>query len=381
MVRTYKGVYFFSLAFRIKVDKMRKEMRNIFARLVLAFSVLTAAVSCEHKELCYYHPHTAPVRVNVDWSLFPMDTPTGMTAFAFPFMYDDDRLFKFITHNIYSITLDLEAGFFNTLVFNQDQYEYGTIEFFNLDNYNEAEARIVPTKATNWYTTKLPDTKVYSEPEWLAVGSVENIEVTEEMVKIAEEEFLANRKPQITRASKTINDLATVYPISVTKQIEFKILCEGLYNLRSVRASIDGLAEGCILYSRETTSGKVTHTIEEWEVNEFPDDIVSGYLESKLCTFGIPAGHNGNPAENLLSVHLLLVDNKTVLDYDYPIGDILAQFNELDGMDGQIQKVVVELVIPERLPDVEPAGGGASGGFDIGVDDWGDEIVTHFPII
>ena len=358
---------------------MRKEMKNIFAKLVLAFSVLTAALSCDHKELCYYHPHTAPVRVNVDWSLFPMDTPTGMTAFAFPFMYDDGRIFKFVSHNIHNITLDLEAGFFNTLVFNQDESEYGTIEFFNLEDYQKAEARIVPTKSTNWYTTKLPDTKVYSEPEWLAVGFVENIEVTEEMVKIAEEEFLANRKEQITRASKTINDLATVYPISVTKQIQFKILCEGLYNLRSVRASIDGLAEGCVLYTRETTSGLVTHTIEEWEVNEFPYDIVSGHLESKLCTFGIPAGHKGNPYENILSLHLLLVDNKTVVDYDFPVGDILAQFKDLDGMDGQIQNVLVELTIPERLPDVEPVGG-VGGGFDVTVDDWGDEIVTEFPI-
>lgn len=378
MVRTDEGVYFIGLAVRFKVGKMRKEMKNIFARLVLAFSVLTAAISCEHKELCYYHPHTAPVRVNVDWSLFPMDTPTGMTAFAFPFMYEDDRVFKFVTHKIDNITLDLEAGFFNTLVFNQDESEYGTIEFFNLEDYQKAEARIVPTKSTNWYTTKLPDTKVYSEPEWLAVGFVENIEVTEEMVKIAEEEFLANRKQQITRASKTINDLATVYPISVTKQIEFNILCSGFYNLRSVRASIDGLAEGCVLYTRETTSGMVTHTIDAWDATELPHDVSKGYIFSKLCTFGIPAGHKGNPEENILSLHLLLVDNKTIVDYDFPIGDILAQFNELDGLDGEIQKVVVDLVIPERLPDVMPEGG-SSGGFDINIDDWGDETVIEFP--
>jgi hypothetical protein len=55
-------------------------------------------------------------------------------------------------------------------------------------------------------------------------------------------------------------------------------------------------------------------------------------------------------------------------------------FNELDGLDGQIQNVLVELAIPERLPDVEPVGG-VGGGFDIGVDDWGDEIVTEFPFI
>ena len=32
--------------------------------------MLMLLVSCNHKELCYSHPHTAKVRVNVDWSEF-----------------------------------------------------------------------------------------------------------------------------------------------------------------------------------------------------------------------------------------------------------------------------------------------------------------------
>ena len=89
-------------------------MSNSFASLVLALSVIIAATSCEHKELCYYHPHVAPVRVNVDWSLFTMEDPTGMTAYAYPLHEDDNDIYRFISHNINYITLDLEAGFFHT---------------------------------------------------------------------------------------------------------------------------------------------------------------------------------------------------------------------------------------------------------------------------
>lgn len=351
---------------------------NIFASLILTMAMIVAT-SCEHKELCYYHPHTAPVRVTVDWSLFTMDSPTGMTAIAYPLTYDDVDNWKFVSHNIHYITLDLEAGAFNTLVFNQDVSEFGTLEFSNLDDYEKAQATVVQTKSADWLSTKFPNTKVCSEPEWLAVGTAENVEVTEEMVKIAEEEFLASRNEQMIRAvTKTVNDVATVTPISITKQIQFNVYCEGLYNLRSVRASINGLADGCYLYSKENTSGKASHAIETWDVNEFDYDITKGYLVSKLCTFGIPSGHTGTPEENVFSIHLLLVDNSTVIDYDFNVGDILTKFNELDGQDGEIQKVVVDLVIPERLPDVAPVGG-AGGGFDINVDDWGDETVVHFP--
>ncbi len=356
---------------------MRRCMSNSFASLVLALSVIIAATSCEHKELCYYHPHVAPVRVNVDWSLFTMEDPTGMTAYAYPLHEDDNDIYRFISHNIDYITLSLEAGFFHTLVFNQSESEYGTLEFSNLEDYNTAQVRVVQAQA-NWYSTKAPETKVGSEPEWLGVGRAENIEVTEEMVKIAEEEYLASRKDMMRSLGRAINNVATVTPISVIKQVEFRVYAEGLYNLRSVRASVDGMSEGCILSTGENIEGKVGHTVDIWDVETEETDITRGDLVAKLGTFGIPKGHKGVPEENKFTIHLLLVDNSTTLDYDFYIGDILSQFNDLDGSNGEIQKVVVELKLPERLPDVKPVGG-VGGGFDMDFDDWGDEIVTVIP--
>lgn len=307
-----------------------------------------------------------------------MDEPTGMTAYAYPLHEDENDIYRFISHNINYITLELEAGFFHTLVFNQSESEYGTLEFSNLEDYNTAQVRVLQTKS-NWYATKAPDTKVGTEPEWLAVGTAENVEVTEEMVRIAEEEFLANRQEQMMRAiGRAINNVATVTPISVIKQVEFRVYCEGLYNLRSVRASVDGMAEGCILATGEVTQGSVSHTIDAWSIEEYEYDITRGELVATLGTFGIPSGHTGKPEENKFSIHLMLVDNQTTVDYDFNIGDLLTEFKELDGSNGELQKVVVKLRLPEKLPDVKPVDG-VDGGFDVDFSGWGDEIVTVIP--
>lgn len=358
---------------------MRRCNPTPVASLVLTLSVIFAAISCEHKELCFYHPHTAPVRVNVDWSLFTMEEPTGMTAYAYPLNEDDVDYYRFITHNLDYITLDLEAGKFHTLVFNQSESEFGTIEFADLEDYSSAQVRVVQVKS-NWYASKAPQTKVGSEPEWFATGSAENVEVTEAMVQTAEDEYLANHQGIITRAdSRSVNDVATVTPISVIKQVEFNIYAEGLYNLRSARGALEGMAEGCRLSNGAPTANQVAHTMDTWSVSTLPNDPASGYIKTVLSTFGLPEGHGGTADENKFQLSLLLVDNETILTYEYHIGDILAAFNEMDGLDGEIQKVVVNLELPERLPDVMPMGG-SGGGFDADVEDWGDEIETIIPI-
>ena len=356
---------------------MRRCNLNRFASIVLTSFVIAVAGSCEHKELCYYHPHTAPVKVNVDWSRFPMEDPTGMTAYSYLVGGKENKVFRMISHNIDYITLDLEAGFFNTIVFNQSESEYGSFEFVNLDDYSSAQVRVLQVKS-NWYVSKATDTKVGTEPEWLAVGRAEKIEVTEEMVKIAEKEYLDQHKDIISRSgTRSVHEVATITPTSVVKQVEFNVFAKGLYNLRSARAAMEGMTEGRYLSSGKPFTSEVAHTLDTWSVVAEPNDPASGYITSIVSTFGLPEGHSGDPKENKFSISLLLVDNKTVLTYDYYIGDLLTALNELSDIE---EKIVINLEIPERLPDVLPVGG-SGGGFSADVDDWGDEITTEIPIM
>lgn len=385
---------------------MMRRCRNIAASLVVLLSIILSVVSCNKdldfdfgfKDLCFYHPHTAPVKVNVDWNQFRhLEKPTGMTSYVWA-DNSDQKIARFVSHNLNFITLDLLEGYYHAFVFNQSESEYSTIEFHNLDDFYKAEARVIEVKSS-WYSTKLPESKVGAEPEWLAIDCVQNIEVSEEMVAKAEAEYLATL-PEAQRQqkynekntkapTKTQNEVGPLVPTSIIKNVDIFIHLENLPYLRSALGALENMAEGCYISTRTPTENLVTHTIGSWEViyhttESGSVDMMKGALKATLSTFGLPAGHSGKPEDNNLYIKLLLVDNETILEHDFPIGDILADLNDYNGTqldeNGKPIWPEIHVYFPEPLPEVEPVGGG-NGGFDVGVDGWGDDIVTILPLL
>ena len=385
-----------------------KRFSNILTSLVVLVMAIIAAVSCTQdldlgfKELCFYHPHTAPVKVKVDWSKFRhIERPTGMTVYAYPLNPDED-LFRFVSHNLDAVTLDLKAGFFHAFAFNQSDSEYATLEFYNLEDFDNAEARVIQVKS-NWYSTRTPDTKLGAEPEWLAIDCLQNIEVSEEMVEIAEQEYLAARQEAArarkqarkeldtkapTKVTKTQHEVGTLVPKSIIKNVDIYVHLENMHFLRSALGALEDMAEGCYISTRQTTEGLVTHTIESWQFvyNKDVDgaeDLMNGAIKATLSTFGIPAGHTGLSEENNLYIKLLLVDNETILELNFPIGEQLASINEYDGTqfdeNGKVIWPEIHVYWPEPLPEVKPVNGG-TGGFDVGVSDWGEEEIVILPL-
>lgn len=376
--------------------------RKISTSLAVIFSVILFAVSCNKdidfgfKDLCFYHPHTAPVKVNVDWSFFRhLERPTGMTAYVWS-QNNPEKNTTFLTHSLNSIKLNLEQGVYDAFVYNQSEAEYSTIEFHNLDDFNKAEARVIQVKS-NWLATKQPVTKVGAEPEWLAIDCVRDIEVTEEMVARAEAEYLATlpeankqlQQGKTTReATRTENEVGPLVPKSIIKNIDIYVHLENLPYLRSALGAIGDMAEGCYISTCQPTERHITHTVGTWGLvyDSTPSggvDLMKGAIKVSLSTFGLPAGHQGKPEENNLYIRLLLVDNETILEKDFPVGDIIANLNEYNGTkldeNGNPLWPEIHVYWPEPLPEVEPVGGGG-GAFDVGVSEWGDEIVTILPM-
>ena len=52
--------------------------------LYLLAALATVLCSCEHKELCYHHPHEARIRVVFDWRDAPEANPRGMCVLFYP---------------------------------------------------------------------------------------------------------------------------------------------------------------------------------------------------------------------------------------------------------------------------------------------------------
>ena len=74
--------------------------------------------SCEHKELCYYHPHAAKVKVVFDWRDAPQADPDGMCVYFYPL--EGGSGYRFDFNNTTGGEVDLRVGKYLVLCYNND---------------------------------------------------------------------------------------------------------------------------------------------------------------------------------------------------------------------------------------------------------------------
>ncbi|MGN1245012.1 MAG: DUF5119 domain-containing protein [Muribaculaceae bacterium] len=336
----------------------------ITAIIVAALQILS---SCEHKELCEDHEHVtfSRVRIDVDWAKFmPKETPSGMTVTMYP--ADNSREpVSTLTNNISHAVLNLPVGEYSLLVYNQSPSEFGSLRFVGMDHFSTS--RIMGNEIqSRWYQSRDDDEIVIAEPEWVGIDTQSGLCVTTEMV--ARTNAMLSQSRYGSRDGDVV--LTTAHPENIISTLTVHVHIKGIYNMRSARASVTGMAAGYMLGENHPTADKATHLLEQWSLTTDSSDPTQGVITAKITTFGLPFGHQGLPQENYLNLSLLLVDGATIIDFPFAIGD---QFRyEMDAEANLELSLVLDITIDDPLPDVEPSGGG-SGGFDAKVDDWGDE--------
>lgn len=331
----------------------------------IAFFVATLPllVSCTHKELCFDHHHTARVRIQTDWSAFTVEKPTGMSVNV----YDEngDIVRNALSNNISFVDVELEPGRYNTLAFNQSPSEFGSVDFSGLDKWNEAMVMSIRTKSI-WF--KSDNDPVMLEPEWIGTDTRNDVTVSMDMLTVS---------PQIrnTRGSDfpESNVIATLTPQNIIYTITVMLRIKGVHNLKSARASLDGLASGYMLGEGHPSASTGVELLEEWTLTRETMDPTVGYIKAEITSFGLPYGHKARPQDNVLNLSLLLVDNKTKLDFSFSCGDSFIKDKD-DPM-----RLILCKELDGVLPDVKPENGSA-GGFDAKVDDWGDEEIIDIPV-
>ena len=332
---------------------------------------LLCAVSCNHDELCYHHPHDARVRVDVDWQDFVQEVPTGMTVMVYPQGEGAGKAVTQHTNTTNHAIFALPEGKYHSIVYNQSPSEYGSVSFRGMESFETAEVYANPTDS-RWYVSRGDeDGRVVTEPEWIGTDWIKDMQVTKEMVDKTGEENLAELSASRARVENSFL-IGEHRPQNIVYTITVKVHIDGIYNLRSARASLSGLAEGYWLGKGRPTAGKVTHLLEEWSMTLNEDDPTKGTIVAKITCFGLPDGHQGRPEENELILSLLLVDNKTILDFPFEVGDDFEAQIEEDVHLRLNLAVELEITLTTPLPDVKPEGGSGSG-FSATVDDWGEE--------
>lgn len=328
---------------------MSRLLRTLLAAGAVCMGTLLA--SCDHKELCYDHNHPVRARIEVDWSQFTEEVPTGMTVSLFS--QDDESVHTQLSNNTSYVDVNVSPGLYRAFVFNQSTTEFGSLTFERMDDMFDATVRAAD-RASRWFKARDANERLVQNPEWFAVGVQSNIYVPKEM---------ARRSNRVEARSV----IARLTPLCVVYTIHVRIHVRNIYNLRSARASLDGLADGYRIGILEPTSTLATQLLENWTVERDSDNPANGTIRADITSFGLPYGHQNLPEANHLNLSFLLVDNKTTVSFDFPVG------NAFRTDQGLSLSLSLDRSIDAPLPDVKPEGG-QSGGFDAKVDDWGDEV-------
>ena len=351
---------------------MKSRSRNIILTSLAFIVLFVFAVSCTHKDLCYYHPHRAPVKIKVDWNGYKVD---GMTAYLFC-KEDINQTIQttFTTHQVNEIAFDVLEGTYTAAIFNNTPDEYATLKFNDLSNYDEASVQVTETTAEwyNKYNVKSGDLYVAHQPEWIARGLSENFTITPEMVETAEKEYIDGGFREAARTVTLIDEIA---PDSIICNMEIRVKLQGIDNYYQARGIVSGLALGKHINKNVTLNETVSHYVgmNSWKIDpeSFDESGTTGEIVGTLTCFGLPSDFRGTKEEITLTLEIMLVDLKTQVKLDVPleIGDLVKKREGSENL-----YMIVSIPFPKILPYVDPADGD-EGGFGVDIEDWEREEI------
>ena len=366
---------------------MKKLKLNGIAAVLLLFAAIFA--SCERRPLEYISSLTVRVIVKCIWEVnaYPEgERPTGITLYIFK----DGTFYNSVTtSNVDSCEVMLEKGHYAMYMISQSVDEYGTMEFEDMTNFTRARS-VLEAGTADW-ATRGPDEIVVQDPEVLMAGVAQEFDVTEEMAVEYQKTYKTwtDKKNQNADAQeissleeqvKYLTVRVPITPYNVVSQFWVTIYVGNADMLQSMRASVTGMARTFDLTLDVTDIEQATQVIRYWslDMDDQPQHI--GHVDGIITTFGLPEDQTPSTMrDSTLNVSALLVDNKTVADYVFNVGDKIQELEPNPGYRKLYRLIFGSMADPAIvLPDVIPVESG--GGFTANVTDWEDEIEAEIPI-
>lgn len=126
------------------MTELRQSMILFFRVIVCAAFLLMMAEllsSCEHKDLCYDHPHRENVEVTFDWSEAPDANPATMSLYLYPENGGEPIRYEFTDKK--GGTISADAGVYRAICVNSDKetHRINNKEQFNTFEVTSAETR------------------------------------------------------------------------------------------------------------------------------------------------------------------------------------------------------------------------------------------------
>lgn len=381
--------------------------------------VLVDASSCSRRPLEeeWQLGDYADILLMTDWKLLH-ETPTGISAVFYP--DDGSTPVRLMTNNIKQNVVRLRRGTYHVIVFNQSEYEFGSMTFSGMSTYETACASLNPLSANStltaadyrWLSGMLhtPDSLALGmrEPEYFNADRFV-YEVTEDMCRrqYYKEQGAASNVPvwDIPDPEEYIDTIfSTPPPVPPTLHITARV--KGINNAYQVRAYITNMARADLFGPHRNTENPAIHVISNWSIAADPGVKEKGEIRADIRCFGVPglqvadhdlyynldaidftrAPQSAVPAvapltraiaeyygDNVIVFDFLLKDGKTHAQQSFTVTDAITYDKGELRLDIELDHGTTDPDFPIILPDVPDVIGSGGAGFDATVEEWQHE--------
>ena len=378
-----------------------KKFRSIWVAAAMLLAVL--AGGCQRRPLETAYRSTIRVIVKCIWkaTLYPDGIkPSGVTLYFFK---DGQYYTSFPTVNVDSCEVQLPKGSYQLYMISHTEDEYWKMTFENMSDFNAADVTLNTKSTPNWIATRALTDPVVENPQILYAGVSEQFVITEEMA----EEYQMNYVKLKSLKSKAAENAATkasldeqieqyeelvqyytiripIEPQNVVSQLWVSIYAGNADVLKDLKASTSGMAKTFELTQFTTNNESAIQIIskDDWSsvTMDYPEKRV-GHIDGIITTFGLPNGESPTALrDSTLNVSALLIDNATIADYVFDVGDKIQELPPNQGYRNLYRLIIGNKDDPAvTFPDVKPEGSKASG-IDATVDDWEEGETVEIPM-
>lgn len=323
-----------------------------------AVLLMAGATSCNHKPLCYEHPHTTPVRVEFNWREAPDAKPEGMCVYFYS-VDEPAKSLRFDFPQSAARTIDLPEGRYRLICYNNDTEQ---VLFANTGDYTGHRAytrfaNILEPIYGNGMATPPRDASTEDEDVVLAPDRLVGCTATDLVVT-------QDALGYVHGPTDPWADDDGVYVDSKDKIIELfphDMLCYYTYEIKNVKnlkyamtmsCAITGMAGAMDLPTEQLPTDPVTLPLAA-------ESDAQSHITGEFYTFG---HHPESDVRHRMAVYVVMKDGSK---FSYTTGNSLDVTDQVHAAPDRhrVHIVIDGLELPKPIEN--------GGGFNPSVDDWG----------
>lgn len=355
------------------VNRLHRCMRHAaLCAGIFAMTLLFGA--CDHKELCFHHPHAQTLRLIFDWRDAPTANPEGMSVFFYPLPDDTDvagraddedvppalgSYYRFNLGRAGGMLEGILPGRYRVITYNHDTEAVlfnGVDDFDGHMGFTREGSALEPIYGNTG--TRAPmapgaeNQRIVITPDVMWGCSVVDVEITETGITYLHYPFDPDEDMDITKPITSTEHVITLYPHLLTCYYDYEIRnVTNLDNVLQMSASLSGMSPQLSFGSEELGREPVTIPFAA-SPNPQRRSIVGNFI-----TWG---HHELNDEPHHLLLYVWMKGEPKGWCYSMDVTDQVHAAPD---------RHYVHLVVDRlELPTVIPPDG--DGGFKPSVDDW-----------